>query len=612
MNDAVALAAPTEKFAAKQRQRQADRAVLGPVSARLTGAAVIVVIASLCAVAPFVLIAEVCRELLADSPDWVRVWSLVFVALATLGLRGLLQSGAVLWSHLIDSGHQFTLRQLLAAKLSRLPLGWFTERSSGEVKKLLQNDVDALHYLVAHARLDLVGAITVPLFTLSYLLFVDWRLALVLLVPIVAYALVMSRIMGRGHAQRMAEYEAWQTKVSETTVEFVDGIQVVRAFGQPRKGHHRYQEAIDGYAAFFHAWVTPITRLEGIGGQLLNPVVVLLLTVVAALGLVGGSAMEPASLIPFIFLGLGIGSTVLTLGYGAQALRQASAASQRLWELMQTPELDDPAEGPVPESGLVRFEDVSFAYRDGQPVLENIDLELRPGTITALVGPSGSGKSTLARLLPRFFDVTAGRITLDGTDLRDLRSDDLYRSIGFVLQDVQLLTGSVRENLLLARSDASDDDLERACRAAQIHERILDLPRGYDSEIGVDARLSGGEAQRLSIARALLADTPVLVLDEATAFADPESEASIQDAIAALVADRTVLVIAHRLHTIVDVDQIVVLERGRIVERGTPEELRTAGGLFSRLWDANERAIADTERGTPAAFTETPDLEVRA
>ncbi|MFF3027169.1 ABC transporter ATP-binding protein [Microbacterium sp. NPDC057944] len=608
-------AAKAVRRTAKQRQRLADRRVLGPVSARLTVASVIVAVASLCAVVPFILIAEVCRELLATAPDWSRVWTLLLTALGILGVRGLLQSGAMLWSHLIDAEHQFTLRQLLAAKLSRVPLGWFTERSSGEVKKLLQNDVDALHYLVAHARLEFVSALTLPLATFVYLMLVDWRLGLLLLVPIVLYGFVMSRIMGSGYAAKLTTFESWQSRVSETTIEFVDGIQVVRAFGQPRKGHHRYQEAIDGYATFFTAWVGPITRLEGIGSQLLNPVVVLLIVLLAALGLIGGGAMEPAALVPFVLVGLGIGSTVLTFGYGLQALRQASSASVRLLDLIETPELVDPADGPVPTSGLVRFEDVSFEYREGHPVLRGVDLELHPGTITALVGPSGSGKSTLARLVPRFYDVTGGRITVDGHDLRSLRSADLYRAVGFVLQDVQLIAGSVRENVLLSRPDADDAALERVCRAAQIHERILELPRGYDSEIGVDARLSGGEAQRLSIARALLADAPVLVLDEATAFADPESEAAIQDALAVLVADRTVLVIAHRLHTIVDVDQIVVLDRGRVVERGAPDELRNADGLFSRLWAANERALTEVdqlERTADAASGTTQNLEVRA
>ena len=556
-------------------------------------ASALIALSSACAVVPFILIAEICRELLNDSGDPTRIWTLLSIALGLLGVRGLLSSGAFLWSHVIDAEHQFTLRQLLAAKLTRVPLGWFTERNAGEVKKLLQNDVDALHYLVAHARLEIVGALTLPLVTFVYLLTVDWRLALLLLAPIAAYAAIMSKVMGAGYAEKLAQFEEWQGTVSATTIEFVDGIQVVRAFGQPRRGHRRYQEAIDGYSAFFTAWVRPLTRLEGIGSLLLNPTVVLALLLTAAFGLASIDSFEPDRLVPFILVGLGIGSTVLTLGYGMQALRQASTASLRLWELSQTPELPDPAEGPAPTNGLVRFEGVSFSYREGHPVLRDIDLELRPGTITALVGPSGSGKSTLARLLPRFFDVTAGRITIGGCDLRDIPSATLYRTVGFVLQDVQLIAGTIRENLLLARPDADDDALETVCRAAQIHDRIVDLPRGYDSEVGIDARLSGGEAQRLSIARALLADAPILVLDEATAFADPESEAAIQDALAALVADRTVLVIAHRLHTIETVDRVIVLDGGQVVETGRPDDLRDAGGLFSRLWQANERALLE-------------------
>ncbi|WP_245557881.1 ABC transporter ATP-binding protein [Nocardia thailandica] len=241
----------------------------------------------------------------------------------------------------------------------------------------------------------------------------------------------------------------------------------------------------------------------------------------------------------------------------------------------------------------MRFENVSFGYRADREVLRGVDLELAAGTLTALVGPSGSGKSTLAKLLPRFYDVTGGRITIGGRDIRDFTSEQLYRTVGFVFQDVRLIRGSIRDNLLPARRGASDQDLERAARAAQIHDRILALPRGYDSEIGVDATLSGGEAQRLSIARALLADTPVLVLDEATAFADPESEAAVQDALAALVAGRTVLVIAHRLHTITGADRIVVLADGAVAESGTHADLHVADGLYQRLWETNEAALGD-------------------
>lgn len=588
-------------------EREASRFVLGPVSARLAVASIVVLIASAAAVAPFVLIVEASRALLAD--DGELAWRLIVIALALLGARGLLYSGTLLWTHLIDSSHQLTLRRLLAAKLARVPLGWFTERSSGEVKKLLQDDIEAVHYLVAHARVEFVSAVAVPALTFVYLFVVDWRLALVLLAPLFGYGIALSVMMGRGYREKMDVYYRWEKRTEAATVEFVDGIQVVRAFGQAGRSHHRFQLAVDGFAKYFRDWATPITRLEAGAGVLLNPVFLLALVLTVGLVLVG-TGMPPVNLLPFVLLGIGLGSTVLTVGYAAQALTQARAAMLRLHELQQTDELRTlPAEEPEGDGGLVRFEGVSFGYREDREVLRGVDLELRPGTITALVGPSGSGKSTLARLLPRFFDVGGGRITIGGRDLRSVPAEELYRLVGFVFQDVRLLDDTVRANIALARPGASEEEIERAARAAQIHDRILELPRRYDSVIGQDARLSGGEAQRLSIARALLADAPILVLDEATAFSDPESEAAIQDALAELVADRTVLVIAHRLHTIVGVDRLVVLDAGRVVEEGAHEELLAADGLYRRLWDANEAAVRDLASVEGVAGSDTTAWE---
>ncbi|MFI6312477.1 ABC transporter ATP-binding protein [Nocardia fusca] len=583
--------------AQQKREALARKEILAPVNGALTVASIIVAVASIANVVPFVLIVEACRELLADRIDTDRVWALLWAAVIVLIVRGLLQAVALTWSHHVDGGFQLAVRRALADKLTRVPLGWFSERTSGDIKKYLQDDVEALHYLVAHARLDFVGGLVVPVVTLVYLFTVDWRLTLVLLIPLLAYALSLSRMMDQTSRDRLAVYSRWERRVQAATIEFVDGIQVVRAFGQAGRAHHEFQAAVDGQTAAFTRWKTPMIRLQAVADIAVSPVFVMAVIVFAGLAAVGLDWAQPLDLLPFLLVGLGLGSSLLGLGYGGQALREAGAAAVRLYDLQQTPELPDGAPDPaalpaVPaEPGVVRFESVAFGYRDDHQVLRDIDLELRPGTLTALVGPSGSGKSTLAKLLPRFYDVDAGRITIGGRDIRDFPAAELYRTVGFVFQDVRLIRGSVRDNLLLARPDADSATLEAAARAAQIHERIIALPRGYDSEIGVDASLSGGEAQRLSIARALLADTPVLVLDEATAFADPESEAAVQDALARLVAGRTVLVIAHRLHTITGVDRIVVLENGTLVEQGDHARLSTAGGTYQRLWEINEAAL---------------------
>uniref|UniRef100_UPI002454E5F4 ABC transporter ATP-binding protein n=1 Tax=Nocardia brasiliensis TaxID=37326 RepID=UPI002454E5F4 len=457
--------------ARKKQEAQARKEILAPVRRTLTLASLIMAVASVCTVVPFVLIVEACRELLAAEVDTDRVWRLVWLAMLVLLARGLLQAVALTWSHLVDAGYQLTVRRVLAAKLTRVPLGWFGERTSSEVKKYLQDDVEALHYLVAHARLEFVGALIVPLVTLGYLVTVDWRLTLVLLIPLVAYAISLSKMMDQDSRDRLAVYNRWERRVQEATVEFVDGIQVVRAFGQAGKAHSEFQAAADGQARSLDRWKTPMIRLQSASDITLAPVFVMVLIVVAGLAGVGLDWFAPLDVLPFLLVGLGLGSSLLGLGYGGQALRAAGAAALRLHELQQTPELVT-GTGVAPagdaEQGVVRFEAVGFGYRSDHQVLRDLDLELRPGTITALVGPSGSGKSTLGKLVPRFYDVDSGRITIGGRDIRDYSTEELYRTVGFVFQDVRLVRGTIRENLRLADQDADDAALERAARAAQI------------------------------------------------------------------------------------------------------------------------------------------------
>ncbi|OZF00565.1 ABC transporter ATP-binding protein [Rhodococcus sp. 14-2686-1-2] len=576
----------------KKDQAHARRAILAPVGRTLTVASVIAAVAAVCAVAPFIVIVEMCRELLDESTDTGRIWVLLFVAFGALGAQILLQAVAMTLSHLTDAGFQLSLRRALALKLTRVPLGWFASHNSAEIKGYLQDDVDALHYLVAHARLEFVGAVVIPLVTLVYLFTVEWRLALLLILPLLVYAILLSRMMDQSSRDRLAVFNRWNRRLRSATIEYVDGIQVVRAFGQAGKAHRSFQDSVDGQADALGKFKTPMIPLQATADVVISPVFVMLLTVVGGLIGVSQGWFDAIDVLPFLLVGLGIGSAAMGLGYSGQALRDGAVAAQRLHALQEESELAvATTDAPGIVDGTVEFESVSFGYRQDRAVLHDVSFELSPGTITALVGPSGSGKSTLAALLPRFYDVESGRITIGGRDIRAIGPDALYRTVGFVFQDVRLIAGSIRDNLLLARPDADQAALEVATRAARIHERIAALPRGYDSEIGVDASLSGGEAQRLSIARTLLADTPILVLDEATAFADPESEASVQDALAVLVSGRTVLVIAHRLHTVTGVDQILVLEKGAILERGTHDDLVHGGGLYQRLWDVNEAAL---------------------
>lgn len=568
--------------------------LLEPIRSTMRLAGVIEAIITLASLVPSVLLAEVGRRLL-DGEDVAEQWPLVQLALIVLGAAAVSESLLMLWLHVVDARFAIEVRRRLLAKLARLPLGWFTEHNGGVIKQAVSEDTARLHSLVTHAAPDAVAAVVAPLAVLAYLLVVDVPLALVLVVPVLAYVVLFSSMAGASRAA-IPKVAAWARRMDGEAGGYLDGLPMVRVFGgSERSGFRR---SVDEYIEFLASWQRPFVSKKATAALVTDPATFLWIIVVVGGLLVSTDRMAAADLLPFLLLGTTFGPRLLGLAYGMVGVRAAREAAKRIGLTLTEPELetvtnerslDAPPAGPSAE---VRFEAVTFGYRPGEPVLQGIDLALRPGTVTALVGPSGSGKSTLAALAARFHDPDDGRITLDGTDIRALAPDDLYRQVGFVLQDVHLLHETVHDNIALARPDATRAEVIAAAEAAAIAERIAQLPDGYDTMLGDGVGLSVGEAQRITIARAILADTPIVILDEATAFADPDSEHQVQVALGRLLADRTVLVIAHRLHTIVDADRIVVLDRGRIVQTGIHHDLVGVDGRYRDLWRSNTVAVA--------------------
>ncbi|GAA0334327.1 ABC transporter ATP-binding protein/permease [Actinoallomurus spadix] len=585
------------------------RRILYGVRRRIAVAFVLQAAGSIAGVVPFIAVTLIAERLTAGTaPSGGRLWPLASLACAGGLAAMVLGFTAGVVAHLADNRLQLGLRLDLARHIGRMPLGRVSAAGTGELKSAIQDDVHALHSLVAHTLLDATALLTAPLLALAYLLTIDWRLALLSVLPLAAGVYLFGRAMA-GAKANMAEYGAAQSRISSAAVEFANGIAVVKSFGRGRRAHARFLAATDGFSEFFTGWVRATLIPSTAALLVVTPVVVLLVLVTAGVVFTGAGWTPVVDLVPFVLLGPVVSAPMGLVGARMQQIRTGQAAAARITALLDAPVLPEPAVPAAPADARVSMRGVSFSYDGSTDVLKDIDMDLEPGTVTALVGPSGSGKSTLAALLLRFHDVTTGTVTIGDADVRAIPAADLYRHVGFVLQDVRLLRATVADNVRLGRPEATDEEVKRAARAAQIHDRITALPKGYATVVGTDVVLSGGEAQRLSIARALLADTPIVVLDEATAFADPRSESLIQDALSTLAFGRTLLVIAHRLATVRSADRIVVLDGGRIAEQGRHEELLAAAGRYARMWRSQGLdASVDLTAPTASRDTSRPDL----
>ena len=485
--------------------------------------------------------------------------------------------------HVADNNLTHHLRLSTIQRLALMPLGWFTDRASGDVKRAMQDDVTMLHDLTAHFFTTISRALTVVVISAIYLFTVNWTMAIITFIPFIAFFLLYGKAYKSGN-EFMHEFFIGMSQIDNAVVELVNGIPVVKTFGTG-DAHKGFRNAVDNFAQAFLKLTTATSKSVATANAIVSPLSVMGFILGIALLFIQLNWMTPFEIIPFILIAPNICAPILMISFITHGLRNATSSAERLHQLMNTPILIQPTTlQALPKDNTLTFHNISYGYHADHPVIDQLSITLKAGTTTAIIGESGSGKSTLARLALRFFDPDDGHISLGDVDLKDFPSHELYQRIGFVLQEVRLIHASIRDHIALGKQDATLAEIQHMAQLANIHECIMALPRQYDAIIGEDALLSGGELQRISIARAMLLNPSILILDEPTASVDLASEALIQDALSRFSKDRTLLVIAHRLDTIMNADHIIVMAEGKIIESGTHQTLLAQQGRYAQLW----------------------------
>lgn len=557
------------------------RALLQPFRARLWLAVAVQAIAGISSLVPLMALAHLADGLHQAPPlaPGVMGWVLLAVFGSALWLCG--QTLALHLTHSVDADLCNRLRVRLAEHLQRLPLGWFARLGADGVTRYAEQDMRALHQLVGHAPTDLVNLLLIPLATLSYLLWSDSGLALWCLLPLGLGVLGYWRLGSAHYREDVERRNAAIQQLFSAYSQFAANLGLVRQF--PGAGIHRsLQQAVHQFDQRFSHWVSRAGHLAALIQVLLGAPWLLAWVVLGAL-LAGLAEVGAAQLCAFLLLVRAMAAPVLAMGHGLDALNSARVSAQRLQAVLSTPPLAEPDAPQVPRDASVEMREVYFAH-GSVPVLAAINLRLEPGTTTALVGPSGAGKSTLAGLIARFMDVDSGQVLVGGVDVRQVASQQLQRHLALVFQHAGALRLSLAQNIALYQPDASLAQIRQAARAACLDSRIMALPKGYASIAGDDVRLSGGELQRLAIARALLSSAPIMLLDEPTSATDPQTERALRTALHEGAAGRTRLIVAHRLQSICHAEQILVLNEGRIVQRGCHQQLLATDGLYRQLW----------------------------
>ncbi|AFY89092.1 ABC transporter ATP-binding protein [Chroococcidiopsis thermalis] len=544
-------------------------------------------IGTLLELVPLILIYAIAIELLAPPIDPNYVWKLAAISVVAIFVKSLCATAAKAIAHKAAYEIVYDVRIALANKLNTLPLGYFNQKSSGNLKKVMEEDAENIEEALAHVIPDLVSAIALVLFTAIYLFTVDWRMTLATIATL-PIAIAGQIYTSQAIKPLYQPYHDALEQMNSTIVEYVRGMKVVKAFQQTATSYAKYQTAVNRYHAIYEDWVWK--SLPGLATFFICITANIVTVVPVGVWLYLQGSLELSTLILFLVLGLSFNAPLSKVMTIASEFYYISEGVKRINEIFQAKSLSRSQGNSYPTNCTIEFRDVTFSYNETR-VLNGVSFTVPQGAIAAFVGASGAGKTTVARLIPRFWDVDGGEIRIGGVDIREMSVETLMSQVAFVFQDVFLFNDTILENIRFGNPTASEAEVIQAAKLARIHEFVETLPQGYQTIVGDrGAKLSGGQQQRISIARAILKQAPIIILDEATAFIDPENEAQIQDAISTLIEDKTLIVIAHRLSTITAADRIFVMDKGTIVAEGKHEELLKTSDLYDRMWHFHMQA----------------------
>ena len=552
-------------------------------------------VSALVALVPFVYIWKILRDVLNAAPDYAQAvniphygWMAVLFAV----LAYLIYIAALMCSHLSAFRVATNLRLEVSEHLATLPLGFTETFGSGKLRKIIHESTGAAETFLAHQLPDKYNAMATPIGLLVLLLVFDWRLGLLSLVPVALGFVIMSAMTGRRMADKMRQYGNALESMSNEAVEYVRGIPVVKTFGQSVFSFKKFKATIDEYEKWVIAYTKELRMPMMLYTAAINGVFAFLIVGGLLFTRNGVTSEFLLNLLFYIIITPVISLTLTRIMYMSEnelVVADALARVDSVLDAEPVPENDHPRH---PKDASVSLKDVHFSYDGKTDVIKGVSLKIQPGQTVAFVGPSGGGKSTLANLICRFFDVQSGSVRVGGADVRDITKEELMDTISFVFQNSRLLKGSILDNVRLGRAQATEAEVLAALKAAQCMDIVEKFPEGIHTVIGTKGvYLSGGEQQRIAIARAMLKNAPILILDEATAFADPDNEAKVQAAFARLAKGKTVLMIAHRLSTVANADCIYVVQDGQIVESGTKDELCVQNGLFARMWQDYQASV---------------------